>query len=146
MPNYTVAPFDPRILTVMALAPRDVAWLAMRATVPLAPAAMLYADATPLAAWGLLEPWPGLAEAWTIPCLTIRHHRRAYLVHGRQWLQAQCRTAGYRRVQAHVDAQDPRAQSLARHLGFAYEARLPQYGPQGEDFWLMAQLQPSGGW
>ena len=71
-------------------------------------------------------------------------------LHGRKWCVPEFLSAafrypfvqlGLRRVTAFVPATNERALKLDRHLGFVYEGRMREAGPDGEDMIVLGLLK-----
>lgn len=84
-----------------------------------------------VACCGIASFYPGSGEAWALvhpnaPAVVYRYIRDV-------WITA--RDSGiFRRIQANVNGDDPKAIRLAEHLGFVEEGRMPRFGPKGETY------------
>jgi hypothetical protein len=138
----SVTPDDAVRFTVI---PRPVFFEALKVAGGAAWSRTLLLDGTPLACWGLVQHWQGVAEAWCVPDIRVREHVAFFHRQTRLWLEHQRQALGLWRVQATVDAAQIEARRWATMLGFHMEARLEQYGPAQQDFYLMAMVQLADG-
>jgi hypothetical protein len=90
-----------------------------------------------VACGGLVEYWPGRAEAWAVLDATSRRDFLALHNAARRILDAGL----FRRVEAVVDAGFGAGHRWLRALGFSMEApRMRRYGADGRDYSLYARL------
>jgi hypothetical protein len=138
-----------RILEMCDVREEQHAQLAV--TVPLLEARMLEIDpdwsrcavmafqAAPIAAWGAFPRWRGRAIAWALftPRAQAYAKRLAstILFHMEQLRERE----QLRRLEATVDSEDPKAIRWAQLMGLSVEGLLRAYGPQGEDYFMMAR-------
>jgi hypothetical protein len=109
-------------------------------------AVTLWAGDARWACWGFLLPWEGLAEGWCVVGADVSTAPVPFLRTVFRWVRETCAALNLRRVQCHVRDRDDVARRFATYLGFRNEAVLPQYGPDGETYWLKSLLRPHGGW
>jgi hypothetical protein len=95
-----------------------------------------------IAGGGLVQIWPGRAEAWQ---LTSRHARPRQLAAAaaaaRDTMDKRQRDPAFRRIEAYVRACEPWAVSFIRALGFVREGVLKAWDPAGRDVWLCARVR-----
>jgi hypothetical protein len=97
-------------------------------------------DGAPVAAWGVLPLWPGVATSWawlTWPCAP---HARPLIRLARESLAYAHQALSLRRVQAEVSCRLPAGVRFAQLVGFEAEGLLRSYGLSGDDHWLMASV------
>lgn len=85
---------------------------------------------------GLVPKWRGVGEVWVV---VSRHVKRSALSFHRAsqgLLNRYAALMEIRRVQGTVDKQNPRAISWSTRMGFVPEGTLHGYGPDGND-WIM---------
>lgn len=82
---------------------------------------------------GVLEMWPGVAEAWTL--LTDEAKAAPFWLHTRtkSFLLDIIRDRKYHRVQAIIKKDDPAAIRWIECLGFTWEADLKRFNPDQTD-------------
>jgi hypothetical protein len=85
---------------------------------------------------GIASPWPGVGEAWNLPGPFFKNYPAAPRAI-RALLRGEA--SKYRRVQATVT--DETSRRFDEWLGFQEEARLKDFGPEGQDGIIM-RLQP----
>lgn len=97
-------------------------------------------EEAPVAAWGAFLQWPGRAVSWALFTPRARPYAErvtnATLFHVEQMQQRD----HLRRMEATVDAGDPKAIRWAQRIGFRIEGLLRAYGPNGEDYFMMARV------
>lgn len=115
------------------------------AALALAPASRAWAMVAPgrvLAAAGLVPHWHGRAEGWLI---VARSCSKRELVHGlrraRTMLDDLQTDSALRRIEIYVRASVAWCRSFPAALGFAEEASLAAWGPDGGDFRLCARVR-----
>lgn len=98
------------------------------------PAFTAWVDGEPAGAAGLVLIWPGVASAWAVLGREIIAHPMTLhrkIVHGIGMLREE---HNLHRIQADVSEDNATAIRWIRRLGFAYEGRMPGYGPNGENY------------
>ena len=148
-----IAPCTPaRILSMTDI--REEQRVQMAVTMPLIEAGHVQIDsqrswcaidprqAAPIAAWGFFPIWPGRASAWAV--FTPRAKPWAERVEGATKFHVeQTRHLLFlHRLEAPVDAGDEPAIRWARRIGFESEGLMRSYGPEGEDYYMMAMVWP----
>lgn len=91
------------------------------------------------AAWGLVLPWQGLAEAWMVSCPAIRPVAVPLTYGARKFCDIAAIALQLRRIQIHVNNANGVFLAWARAAKFKREALLPGYAEDGSDVWLMAK-------
>lgn len=89
-----------------------------------------------LGAGGVIQNWPGRAEAW-MRVTTFARPRQivAALCWVRFWFDRLQRDRAFRRLELHVRADVPYANSQARALGFELPGHVQHaWGPDGNDY------------
>lgn len=96
----------------------------------------------PVVAFGLVQIWPGRAEAWQ---LTSRKARPRQLVRAAriavEILDAQQADPGFRRVEMFVHCHCAWALSFIKALGFEIKCRMDKWDPRGRDVWLCERVR-----
>jgi hypothetical protein len=97
-------------------------------------------QAAPVAAWGAFPQWSGRAIAWALFTPRASNHamrvRNATMFHVEQLQQRE----HLRRLEATVEMTDSVALRWAQVMGFRPEGLLRSYGPNGEDYLMMARV------
>lgn len=92
------------------------------------------------ALFGLVIPWPGLAEAWLLATPELAGIGHSFTYFARRFFAVSAAAWGLRRIQVHVDNSNVAYLRWARAAGFRFEAVIPCYGPNGEDMALMSRI------
>jgi hypothetical protein len=104
------------------------------------PAVTAFVDLKPVAIFGFIPVWSGVAEAW----LVVDNHARKYPVamtkYGIAVQDIAKISLGLHRTQITVRMTDKRAYKWALALGFRQEGVMSKYGPDGIDYILMARF------
>jgi len=99
----------------------------------------LMAEEKPVACAGLVLLGRDKAEAWVL--LSNSFHPYVYTLYKGikegliNWLEVK----KLRRIQATIDPY-PKVVNWIEHLGFQYEGRLRNYGPQGQDYLMYSRV------
>lgn len=97
----------------------------------------------PLVGFGLMQIWPGRAEAWQ---LTSRHARPRQLVKAarieQKILDAMQTDPGFRRIEMFVHCHCAWAVSFIKALGFEIKCRMDKWDPRGRDVWFCERVRP----
>ncbi len=88
---------------------------------------------------GVLPQWPGRALAWAIFGCIPKRCWPAVVARTRRVLD-RARRRGFRRIEAHVDAEFAQAIRLAAILGFAEESTMPLFTPDGRTSLMYVRL------
>lgn len=92
----------------------------------------------PVAVFGLVPIWKGLAEVWFIPDEALRQFPLFMLRSARAFIDIASISYDLHRQQITVRCDDERAIRFAYAIGFSNEGRLEQYGPDQMDFFMMS--------
>ena len=92
------------------------------------------------AKFGLWQMWPGVYEAWLIPSAdirekTVRFHRGAKL-----FFDYAVNKLGIKRLQIMVCTQNVLAVRWAKVCYFKIEGTAKQWGPEGDDYYMMSRI------
>ena len=101
---------------------------------------MVRVDGVPVAAWGAVVHWPGVATAFafvTDDVWHVRHYVQRQILKDILYLAKKDELA---RMEAAVNSEDKQAVRWALHFGFQIEGIMRRYGPSGEDYLMMARL------
>jgi RimJ/RimL family protein N-acetyltransferase len=147
VPGIHYAPFHPAHLEMIEaheLTKRTPAQLAewkeiITAQAQAGTAITAYLHGRPMACFGFLPIWTGVAEMW----LLIEERGRKY---GKSLTRAALTVRDFavlsnnlHRLQITVRCGDIRAVKWAQAIGFDKEATLHRYGPDGSDFYIFAR-------
>jgi hypothetical protein len=98
-------------------------------------------DGSPVAVFGVRPMWPGVAEVWMLPGVGIEKNAIA-LVRGARHIFAQIEQEyGVRRLQIAVRKSNYTAYKFARSVYFEQESLMSQFGPEGEDYYMMTRIR-----
>ena len=98
-------------------------------------------DGIPVACAGVaLQEW-NKAEAWAVFSSDFKKHKLFIYRHIKAGLTASFHENKLKRVQATIDPQYPENIVWIEKLGFQYEGRLRNYGPQNQDYLMYARTQ-----
>lgn len=95
---------------------------------------------SPVACFGLVLMWPGVAEAWMLTDEAIKGHALALTRAARKFFDCAEQSFQLHRTQITCDTRFEGAVEWAQAVGFRVEARLRRYGPDGTDHVLMTRL------
>lgn len=104
------------------------------------PAVTAFADLKPVAVFGFVPIWNGLAEAWLLVDNQARKYPIAMTKYGKAVQDIAKISLGLHRIQITVRIMDKRAYKWALALGFKEEAVMSKYGPDQVDYILMARF------
>ena len=86
--------------------------------------------------------WPGVGEAW-LGATGLARHYPLFMARDLKGRMDECaRQMGLHRVQCTVLASKPNSLRWARMLGFEPEGLMRKFGPQKEDFYRFAKVEP----
>lgn len=94
----------------------------------------------PVACAGLVRVWPTTAEAWTVVSPTVRETAREFHYSVKRFLQLGWDVMRLHRIQTYVAADQPQFERWAKACGFRREGYLVAWGPQREDYLMMARV------
>ena len=90
---------------------------------------------------GLLTLWPGVEEAWLLTSPLVEKYPVWFHRTVDRYLHDKEIELGLRRIQMTVHQDHETGKRWAERLGFACEARMAKYGPQGHDYYLYARTK-----
>lgn len=112
---------------IIAMAVPDFSWTLVR-------------DGKPICIFGLRPMWPGVGEVWMLPGIGIEENAIA-LVKGGRHIFAQIEYEyQIRRLQIAVRKSNYTAYKFARVLYFKVESLMSQFGPEGDDYYMMTRI------
>jgi RimJ/RimL family protein N-acetyltransferase len=95
----------------------------------------------PIACFGMVMRWPGLAEVWGFYAADALRQPKMLMRETLSWLRYGEEAFGVRRFQTTAREEFTAAQRWLLHLGFIPEARLPAYGLHGETHVLYGRVK-----
>ena len=84
--------------------------------------------------------WRGVGEGWLIMSKYGYDMPKTVARYADEFFDVIMTEANLQRVQASVNALDPRSVRFARWLGFENEGLMRKYGPDGTDYYRMARV------
>ena len=96
----------------------------------------------PVAVFGYIPYWGGLAEFWSMFDDRARRYPKAMTSIAKQFLYIAEIAEGLRRLQITVKSDDQRAYRWAKALGFEEEGLMRKFLPDGSDAYMMARTKP----
>lgn len=106
----------------------------------LGPAVTAFLNMQPVACFGFVPIWDGLAEAWLIADDKARTKPLGMTKLGKAFFDILAISYQLHRVQIAVRTSDTRAHKWALCLGFEVEGLMRCYGPDRADHYLMARV------
>ena len=101
-------------------------------------------EGQPVMCWGLIELWPGVAEAWMLRDEAISRHATTLARCAYDYFLQVGVELSLNRCQFSVNSHNKRAIRFARYLKFEVEGVLRKYAPDGSDYLMMARLYSDG--
>lgn len=95
---------------------------------------------SPIACFGLVLMWPGVAEAWLLTDEAIKDYALPFTRAARKFFACAEQSFRLHRTQITCDTRFEGAVEWAQAVGFRVEARLHRYGPDGTDHILLTRL------
>jgi RimJ/RimL family protein N-acetyltransferase len=150
VPGVYYAPFHPahlEMIDALELKVKTPAQLVewkeiIEAQATIGTAITAYLHGKPVACFGFMPIWTGVAEMW----LLIEERGRKY---GKSLTRAALKVSDFavlsnnlHRLQITVRCGDIRAVKWAQAIGFEKEATLHKYGPDGSDFYIFSRTRP----
>jgi hypothetical protein len=89
---------------------------------------------------GIVVPWEGVGEFWSIPSELVRHHKTSYARVALRVIKEVQRAKNLHRLHSFVLVEDARASKFMRWLGFKCEGILECFGANSESYWMFAKL------
>lgn len=105
------------------------------------PAVTAFLNLKPVACFGFVPIWEGVAEAWLIADDKARTKPIGMTKVGKTFFDIAEISYSLHRVQISVRTQDTRAHRWAIALGFKEEGVMRKYGPDGADHYIMARYK-----
>jgi RimJ/RimL family protein N-acetyltransferase len=105
------------------------------------PAVTAFLDLKPVACFGFVPVWDGVAEAWLIADDKARTKPIGMTKVGKTFFDIAEISWQLHRVQISVRTQDSRAHRWAIALGFREEGVMHKYGPDQADHYIMARYR-----
>jgi hypothetical protein len=102
-------------------------------------AGVMLRDGAPVVAIGVIQHWPGRAEAWLLAPEADRRDKVRALRAARHWLDAAQTLPEWRRIEFYVIDGTPHGDWL-RALGFEAEGRARCWAPDGRDATLFVRI------
>ena len=112
----------------------------MRESAGMGPAFTLIVHGKVAACFGLVIPWPGLAEAWMLTNDNIKPIAVPFTYGARKFCAIAAQSLHLRRIQIHVQISNDTFYQWAKAARFRYEGRCDAYTPDGESVLLMARI------
>ena len=97
-----------------------------------------FAEGRIIGACGIRPMWPGTGEAWGIFSPLLYKYRFSAVKYIRRGMTMLIENQGLQRVQATINASNPRALSFAKTLGFTEEGLMVKYHC-GCDYWMVSR-------
>jgi hypothetical protein len=105
-----------------------------------------YYDTKPVVCFGLLNMFPGVAEAWLIPGKELKQFKIALPFHRATKVFFDCAFDLFdlRRIQVSVDSNNLTALKWIEKLLFIREGIMKSFGPDGNDYIMLSKLNGKG--
>lgn len=148
-PGFRLIPFQPEHATMMQLRSVEAGyrerfaaetWAALQARPRQGPCFTALLHGSPIAAFGLVRMWPGVAEAWMLTDEAIKRHGLPLTRAARKFFACAEQSERLHRLQITCDVRFFGAVEWAQVVGFRVEARLHRYGPDGTDHVMLVRL------
>ena len=91
--------------------------------------------------FGVRPLWPGVGEVWMIPTKHVDRSAIALVKGGRHIFNHIQTEYDVRRLQIAVRSANSTAYKFAEKLYFKTEGLLERFGPEGEDYYMMARVK-----
>ena len=95
----------------------------------------------PVCLFGVRPMWPGVAEVWMLPGIGIEENAIALVKGGRHIFAQIEQEYGVRRLQIAVRKSNYTAYKFARSVYFEQESLMRQFGPEGDDYYMMTRIR-----
>lgn len=105
------------------------------------PAVTAFYGAKPVACFGVVPIWNGVAQAWLIASDECRAKPVYMTKMAHHLFDIAEISERLHRMQITVKTSDKRAEKWALHLGFVLEGVMRKYGPDGSDHYIMARYR-----
>ena len=104
------------------------------------PAVTAFLNLQPVAIFGFVSIWSGVAETWLVPDDKVRSIPMTLTRIGMRVMDIAAISMGLHRIQLTIRTTDKRAEKWALAIGFQQEAVMRKYGPDGVDYLLMSRV------
>ena len=94
----------------------------------------------PICIFGVIPLWPGVGETWLITDVSLADHARPFHYTARVMLDRFMSELNLVRLQISVHSHNVRAVKWAQSVKFKTEGRMQKFGPDGNDFFMMARI------
>lgn len=94
----------------------------------------------PVAIFGCIMLWPGVAEMWSIISDDARRYPKQLTVVAKAFSDIAVQSLSLHRLQITVRYDDPRALRWAKYLGFEPEGLMMKYSPDGMDTYILSRI------
>lgn len=93
-----------------------------------------------IACAGIVVPWAGVGELWSIPSSLVRHHKIGFARVALRLIEEVQRAKNLHRLHSFVLVQDAKASKFMRWLDFKCEGILECFGANSESYWMFAKV------
>lgn len=114
------------------------AMLEMQARLGLAVTALVHGK--PVAMFGCIMLWTGVAEMWSIISDDARRYPKQLTIVAKGFSDIVAKSLSLHRLQLTVRFDEPRALRWAEYLGFEIEGLMHKYSPDGVDTYILARV------
>jgi len=114
------------------------AMLEMQARLGLAVTALVYGK--PVAMFGCIMLWTGVAEMWSIISDDARRYPKQLTIVAKSFSDIVAQSLSLHRLQLTVRSDEPRALRWAEYLGFEIEGLMKKYSPDSVDTYILARV------
>jgi ribosomal protein S18 acetylase RimI-like enzyme len=114
------------------------AMLEMQARLGLAVTALVHGK--PVAMFGCIMLWTGVAEMWSIISDDARRYPKQLTIVAKGFSDIVAQSLSLHRLQLTVRSDEPRALRWAEYLGFEIEGLMRNYSPDGADTYILARV------
>ena len=112
--------------------------LEMQARLGLAVTALVHGK--PVAMFGCIVLWTGVAEIWSIISDDARRYPKQLTIVAKSFSDIVAQSLSLHRLQLTVRSDEPRALRWAEYLGFEIEGLMKKYSPDGADTYILARV------
>jgi len=141
-------PFSVNHAERMSIQSEDVTVLATKDEIPglletqarMGPAVTAFLNMEPVAIFGFVSIWEGVAETWLMPDEKVRTIPVTLTRIGIKVMDIAKISMGLHRIQLTVRTTDKRAEKWAHAIGFKCDGVLRKYGVDGVDYLMMSRV------
>lgn len=112
--------------------------LEMQSRLGLAVTALVHGK--PVAIFGCIMLWTGVAELWSIISDDARRYPKQLTLVAKGFADISAQSLSLHRLQLTVRSDEPRALRWAEYLGFEIEGLMRKYSPDGADTYILARV------